>query len=388
MRRAVLRAPGAGAALRAPRVLRARCGRGRGGFAGARGGAGGSFGTVQSVNGDTIVLTEASGNTVKVRLSSSTKVTKTESVKRSAVRPGDTVIVAGAPNSKGTLVAATLTDAGSGGASTRRLGRHRLGLRWLGLGRQLAVLGRRRMTTSTSNKEGAQMKATRTRIAALMAMAVIGVARARRLRLELDVVELLVTAAQPRRRGAGGAGWRGELGRPRQADRLPEAARRHAAHAAGRRALGHRHDRRRRHAAHGGGYGGGGTGQRRGFFGGGGGAGGRFNNPKFRAAFQACGGAAGFRGGAGAPDGFRPTQAAITKFAACAKQHGYTLPKANLTGKGPIYPTSIEKNAKFQAAAKACQSLLRPAGGGALPAARPPAAAPRRPAVPEARHVR
>jgi hypothetical protein len=119
----------------------------------------------------------------------------------------------------------------------------------------------------------------------------------------------------------------------------------------------------------GGGYGGGGTGRRRGFFGGGaGGAGSRFNSPKFRAAFQACGGTAGFRGRPGAGGGgFRPTQAAVTKFAACAKQHGYTLPKANLTGKGPIYPTTIEKNAKFQAAAKACQSLLRPAGGGGAP---------------------
>jgi hypothetical protein len=121
----------------------------------------------------------------------------------------------------------------------------------------------------------------------------------------------------------------------------------------------------------GGGYGppGGGGG----FFGGGGGAGtrgkagagGRFSDPKFQAAFKACGGAAGFRGRRG---NFRPSTAAITKFAACVKQHGYTLPKANLTGKGPVYPASIEKNAKFQAASKACASALRPAGGaGAAP---------------------
>ncbi|MGI8715550.1 MAG: hypothetical protein ACR2NR_20695 [Solirubrobacteraceae bacterium] len=63
----------------------------------------------------------------------------------------------------------------------------------------------------------------------------------------------------------------------------------------------------------------------------------------------------------------RPTQAAVTKFAACVKQHGYSLPKANLSGKGPIYPTKIEANAKFQSAARACQSLLRPAGGGSPP---------------------
>jgi hypothetical protein len=111
-----------------------------------------------------------------------------------------------------------------------------------------------------------------------------------------------------------------------------------------------------------------------GFFGGGGRgrAGGRAGNPKFRAAFQACGATAGFRGRAGGGR-FRPTQAAITKFASCVKQHGYTLPKANLTGKGAVYPASIERNAKFESAARACQSALRPAGGappgGAAPGA-------------------
>ena len=91
--------------------------------------------------------------------------------------------------------------------------------------------------------------------------------------------------------------------------------------------------------------------------------GGRFNNPKLRAAFKACGATAGFRG----RGNFRPSSAAITKFAACVRQHGYTLPTANLTGKGPVYPVSIERNAKFQAASRSCQSLLRPAGAGGPP---------------------
>jgi hypothetical protein len=103
-------------------------------------------------------------------------------------------------------------------------------------------------------------------------------------------------------------------------------------------------------------------------FGGGGGRG-RFNNPKFRAAFQACGAAAGFRGPRG---NFRPSSPAITKFASCVKQHGYTLPKANLSGKGPVYPVKIERNAKFQSASRACQSVLRPAGG--APGGAPPGA--------------
>jgi hypothetical protein len=110
----------------------------------------------------------------------------------------------------------------------------------------------------------------------------------------------------------------------------------------------------------GGGYGGGGGGH---FFGGGGagGAGGRFKaNPKLAAAFKACGGAAGFRGRAG---GFHISHTAITKFVSCVKQHGFTLPKPNFSGKGSVFPASIEKNAKFQAASKACRADLMPAGG-------------------------
>jgi hypothetical protein len=95
-----------------------------------------------------------------------------------------------------------------------------------------------------------------------------------------------------------------------------------------------------------------------------GGGQGRFTNPKFRSAFQACGAAAGFRGRRG---NFRPSSAAITKFASCVKQHGYTLPKANLSGNGPVYPVKIERNAKFQSASRACQSVLRPAGAGGSP---------------------
>lgn len=84
------------------------------GFAGGAGGGNASVGTVASVNGRTIVLSETSGNTVKVRLSPSTKITKNQSVSRHAVRPGDTIIVQGAPNSKGTTVAASVTDSGAG----------------------------------------------------------------------------------------------------------------------------------------------------------------------------------------------------------------------------------------------------------------------------------
>jgi hypothetical protein len=112
----------------------------------------------------------------------------------------------------------------------------------------------------------------------------------------------------------------------------------------------------------GGGFGGGG-----GFFGGGGGGGagggaggpgGRFNNPKMRAALQACG------GGRFPQRRFAPNKVAVTKFVACVKQHGYNLPTPNFSGKGPVFPANIERNKKFQTAARACASDLRPAGAG------------------------
>ncbi|MFZ0091690.1 MAG: hypothetical protein WAL63_19460 [Solirubrobacteraceae bacterium] len=98
----------------------------------------------------------------------------------------------------------------------------------------------------------------------------------------------------------------------------------------------------------------------RGYFFGGGGAGrGQFANLKFRAAIRACGGGH-FTAGRGGH--FALHQAAVTKFVACVKQHSFTLPAPNFSGKGPIFPPSIEKNEGFQAAAKACASDLRPAG--------------------------
>jgi hypothetical protein len=100
-----------------------------GGFGGSRLGgfltAGGnaSFGTVSSVDGRTLYLTDASGNTVKVTLSRATKLSKSVSVSRHAVRPGDTVVVQGLKQHNGTLVATSVTDSGAraaggaGGAS-------------------------------------------------------------------------------------------------------------------------------------------------------------------------------------------------------------------------------------------------------------------------------
>lgn len=54
-----------------------------------------AIGTIASVNGDTIYVTETSGDTVKVKLSSTTKVTKTHGVSRHALHPGDSVVIQG-----------------------------------------------------------------------------------------------------------------------------------------------------------------------------------------------------------------------------------------------------------------------------------------------------
>ncbi|HYB27265.1 MAG TPA: hypothetical protein VEF89_11670 [Solirubrobacteraceae bacterium] len=86
------------------------------------GGAGGSatIGTVSSISGDTLYVTETSGNMVKVTLSSATKVSKSVTVGKDAVRPGDLVTVAGAKSSDGTVSATTVNDTGAspfGGSS-------------------------------------------------------------------------------------------------------------------------------------------------------------------------------------------------------------------------------------------------------------------------------
>jgi len=87
---------------------------GGGRFAAAFGG--GSFGTVSSISGNTLYVTEASGNVIKVELSSATRITKSVGVGRSAIRPGDTVSVQGVSGSGGTVAATAVSDTGAAAA--------------------------------------------------------------------------------------------------------------------------------------------------------------------------------------------------------------------------------------------------------------------------------
>ena len=81
-------------------------------------------------------------------------------------------------------------------------------------------------------------------------------------------------------------------------------------------------------------------------------------NSKLQTALKAC--------GATFPSGRRSAAAskqAIQKYTACVRDHGYKLPKPNLSGRGPVFPSSDRSNAKFQTASRACQNLLAPSGG-------------------------
>jgi hypothetical protein len=93
---------------------------GGGGFAAAFGGAGSNatIGSISSVSGRTIYVTGTSGNTVKVKLSSQTTITKSESVRRSKIYPGDEVVIEGASGKGGTVTATSVTDSGARSTGT------------------------------------------------------------------------------------------------------------------------------------------------------------------------------------------------------------------------------------------------------------------------------
>ncbi|MFJ1795689.1 hypothetical protein [Kitasatospora griseola] len=94
---------------------------GQGGFGGQNGQAGGGFtrGTVKSVDGTTVYLTDANGNTVKVTTGDSTKVTTTKEGKVGDLQPGQSVTVMGSKGADGSYSATQLTEGGAGGFGGR-----------------------------------------------------------------------------------------------------------------------------------------------------------------------------------------------------------------------------------------------------------------------------
>lgn len=102
----------------ASRFAAARAAGGLGGAGGATATSGGlTSGIVTEVQGDTLYVTDASGNLIKVQVGSSATVTRTSSTPLSGLQVGDNVVVVGSKGSNGTL-SATSVRAASGGTGT------------------------------------------------------------------------------------------------------------------------------------------------------------------------------------------------------------------------------------------------------------------------------
>jgi hypothetical protein len=91
-------------------------GRFTGGGAAPSSSSGATTGQVANTRGRTLYVTE-NGTTVKVRTTSSTKVTRTAVSRVRAVHPGDTVVVQGSRSSSGTVKATSLTATASNASS-------------------------------------------------------------------------------------------------------------------------------------------------------------------------------------------------------------------------------------------------------------------------------
>lgn len=94
-----------------------------GGGSGTTGGGGGlTSGIVTEVQGDTLYVTDSTGNLIKVQVGSSATVTRTSSTPLSGLQVGDNVVVVGSKGSNGTVSATTVratpagTASGTGGA--------------------------------------------------------------------------------------------------------------------------------------------------------------------------------------------------------------------------------------------------------------------------------
>ncbi|MFJ9520273.1 DUF5666 domain-containing protein [Kitasatospora sp. NPDC101801] len=80
-------------------------------------------GTVKAVDGSTVYLTDANGNTVKVTTTDATKVQLAKEGKAADLQPGQTVTVVGTPDASGGYTASQLTEgAAAGGFGGNRPG--------------------------------------------------------------------------------------------------------------------------------------------------------------------------------------------------------------------------------------------------------------------------
>jgi hypothetical protein len=103
-------ASGFAARLRGLTGSRSAAGAGAGAsrFGGAPGGAGATVGTVAFLSGSTLYVTNAEGNTVKVKTSAATSVTKTVKTAIRKIHPGESVTITGTAASDGTVTAGAI----------------------------------------------------------------------------------------------------------------------------------------------------------------------------------------------------------------------------------------------------------------------------------------
>jgi hypothetical protein len=113
---------GTGSGGRAASLFGAGAG-GAGGTSGA-GGFGATVGQVAYVSGSTLYVTSAEGNTVKVKTSDSSTVSKTVKSDVKGIHPGETVIVTGNPSSGGAVQAESIrvSEAGASGGLSALFG--------------------------------------------------------------------------------------------------------------------------------------------------------------------------------------------------------------------------------------------------------------------------
>lgn len=88
---------------------------GSGGFGGFLGGAGGggTTGTVTLIEGSTLYVTSATGNTVLVHTTASSRVTKTVQGTVQTIHPGDVVVVVGTQAKNGSYTASSIAIGGA-----------------------------------------------------------------------------------------------------------------------------------------------------------------------------------------------------------------------------------------------------------------------------------
>ena len=72
-----------------------------------------TVGSIRSKDGSTLYVEDSSGNTVKVKTTSNSKVTRAASSSTGAIHPGDSVVIQGTKSSSGVVTATQITATAS-----------------------------------------------------------------------------------------------------------------------------------------------------------------------------------------------------------------------------------------------------------------------------------